>query len=89
MERGPSLRNLIWIIFVIGALLSFLMGDLPLGTIFSGLGGGDLESNLELVNLGLMILTLAIFVGFLFYRAIRSDDQDGPLNPWENEREDD
>jgi hypothetical protein len=61
-----NITTYIFMIFLIGVISSFLSSDIPLGAIFQGLIGADLETTLDTLNLWLGFLAL----GFLIFLVV-------------------
>lgn len=80
-NKSPALRQII-IIFVIGLVISTILGDFNLGGLFDGTDGLEPKSIFDTLSMVLAIISLVLGTGYLFYRAAKGEEE-GIWSEWD------
>jgi hypothetical protein len=86
MKKQSAVMRQIIIIFVIGLIMSTILGDFNLGGLFSGTGGMELKALFDTMSTIFAVVAILLGVGYLVYRSAQVD-LDGVWTEWEDDGE--
>jgi hypothetical protein len=84
-NRNTAWRQIIFI-FVIGVIISTVIGDFNLGGLVSGTGGMELKSLFDTLSSVLAVIAIILGTAYLVYRAARGNIE-AVWTEWEEDRE--
>lgn len=86
-KKRSSLLSYFFFIIIIGVVSTIFNSDFPLGAMIQNWKSYDIKSLLDYLNLGLGFLVFVLLTAFVFYRAIRQENDQDLQNPWDDEVE--
>jgi hypothetical protein len=73
-NQSPALRQII-VIFVIGLVISTILGDFNLGGLFSGTADLELKSLFDTLSNVLAVIAILLGTAYLVYRTAQGKDE--------------
>lgn len=73
-KQSPAIRQIIFI-FVIGFIISTVLGDFNLGGVFSGTGDLELKSLFDTLSNVLAVIAIILGTAYLVYRGAQRKDE--------------
>ena len=73
-KQSPAVRQIIFI-FVLGLIISTVLGDFNLGGLFQGTGSLELKSLFDTLSTVLAVISVILGTVYLVYRAAQGKDE--------------
>jgi hypothetical protein len=86
MKKRSAAWSQIIFIFVIGVIISTIIGDFNLRGLFSDTGGMELKALFDSLSSVLAVIALILGTAYLVYRAARTDVE-AVWTEWDEDRE--